>query len=129
MAKLFLRVVVTALFLAGCGPPGRSKVPVLPRTAAGWTLEADAAACSELIPSARAAWRARYRGAPPVVLTVYEMPSETNGFDALQKWRPSTGRMAFYQGRYFAIAEAPGADFRTLNTFIAAVRGGMASPA
>ena len=49
---------------------------------------------------------------------MYAMPSETNGFDALQKWRPEAGKLAFYKGRYSGIAESAGPDLRTLHAVI-----------
>ena len=53
-------------------------------------------------------------------LTLLEM-RETPGataFDAWQKWRPGQpGRIGFYKGRFFGVAESPMADRETLNLF------------
>jgi hypothetical protein len=39
-------------------------------------------------------------------------------FDALQKWQPQPGRMAFYQGDLFGVVESPDATNESLNRFI-----------
>ena len=68
------------------------------------------------------AWRGIYDGAPPMTLTLYQMPwSPGSAWDAIQEWRTLPGAMAFAKGSYFGVAESPGADQRTLKRFVQAV--------
>ena len=62
-----------------------------------------------------------------MTLIVYEMPSEPNAFEAVQKSRAQPGRMVFYKGRYFGVAESPGAEVRVLDRFVAAALKAMPS--
>ena len=67
-------------------------------------------------------WRADYAGNPPMVLTLYQMPwSPGSAWDAIQEWRTLPGAMAFAKGRYFGVAESPGAEGGTLKRFVQAV--------
>lgn len=50
------------------------------------------------------------------------MPSTTGAFFAVQSWRAEAGKLAFYHGRYFGIANSAGADQRMLNRFVAAFK-------
>lgn len=64
-------------------------------------------------------WRATYAGDPPIVFTVYEMPwSPGSAWDAIQKWRPQAGKLAFSKGNYFGVAEAANASLETLKRFV-----------
>ena len=48
------------------------------------------------------------------------MSSNTLAFSAVQSWRAEAGKLAFFHGPYFAVAEAAGADPRTLSRFVSA---------
>ncbi|MBS1874678.1 MAG: hypothetical protein JSU00_15795 [Acidobacteria bacterium] len=122
--RRWLALCVTA---AACGPGREETSPALPRQAGSWTLASDAQPVADRAGAARAAWRATYAGAPAMTLTVYAMPTETSSFDALQKWRATAGRLAFYKGRYFCIAESTGAGFDELSRFTTALREALPS--
>lgn len=110
---------------AGCGPAREDSAPALPAQNGRWTLAGVATPVPDRVGAAKAAWRATYAGTPPVTLTVYGMPSETNAFDALQRWRPAPGKLAFYKGRYFCIAESDGAAFPDLNAFTTGLQASL----
>jgi hypothetical protein len=71
-------------------------------------------------------WRASYAGNPPMMLTLYQMPwSPGSAWDAIQEWRTRAGAMAFAKGRYFGVAQSPGADQRTLKRFVQGVTAAL----
>jgi hypothetical protein len=103
----------------------------LPGEPAGWKLTAPQN-CLKPVPAGLKVWRgtagarsvcrAEYAGSPPVKFTIYDMPNEfASAFDAAQKWQPQAGKMAFFKGRYFGVAESPDADRVTLERFVVAV--------
>jgi hypothetical protein len=95
----------------------------LPPAAAEWTLVEQ----TTLPPSgALKAWHATYDGAPPVTLTLYQMPwSPNSAWDAIQKWRTRRGAMAFAKSSYFGVAESAGADPATLRRFVQGVTAAL----
>ena len=96
----------------------------LPQAPAGWTRVSETAL--DPIPHdwpetqhAVKAWRATYNGASQITLTLYAMPwSPGNSWDAIQRWRPAPGAMAFAKGRYFGVAVSQRADQATLQRFV-----------
>src|SRR5271157_2505617 len=103
----------------------------LPATVAEWKL-APLRDCAKPVPQrlriwngtlgARQACRAEYAGPVAVTFTLYDMPDTpgATAFDALQKSRTEPGKMAFFKGHYFGVAESPAADMATLNRFVMA---------
>jgi hypothetical protein len=113
-----------AILLAGCPKPvsialpqraGDATMTGSPRSAqpppAEWTTWRGTS-------SATRGWRATYSGPRELVLTLLEMSSSAQAFDAFQKWQTGGGRMAFYKGQFFGVAESAGADVQTLNAFV-----------
>jgi hypothetical protein len=95
----------------------------LPPSAAEWKLVEQTA-----IQPARTlkAWRASYDGTPPMTLTLYLMPwSPDSAWDAIQRWRGLPGAMAFAKGRYFGVAQSPGAEQGTLKRFVQGVTAAL----
>ena len=99
-------LLLVACLGAGCARPEPVFEP--PPNIAGWTL---AEAAGGVI---------RYRGTPDIQVHLERKRSQTLAFSAVQDWRAREGQLAFFHGRYFGIAESPGASQRTLNTFVAA---------
>ena len=99
----------------------------LPQAPAGWTRVTETAL--DPIPHewsetshALKAWRATYSGTSQMTLTLYAMPwSPGSAWDAIQKWRPVPGAMAFSKGRYFGVAVSQGADEAALKRFVQGV--------
>jgi len=92
----------------------------LPPTPAEWKLVDQAV----LKPSSGGlqAWRGIYDGAPPMTLTLYQLPwSPGSAWDAIQEWRPRPGAMAFAKGSYFGVAVSPGGGHDDLKRFVQAV--------
>ena len=105
-----------------------------PSAVAAWKLSAPAD-CVNSLPAEAQSWRgtsgarrvcrAEYAGSPSIRLTLFEMPEwpGATAFDAFQKWRPAQpGKMGFYKGRYFGVAESPQADRARLDRFAVAVQ-------
>jgi hypothetical protein len=97
----------------------------LPPAAAEWKLAEQAA----IKPSrGLKAWRATYEGLPPITLTLYLMPwSPGSAWDAIQEWRTVPGAMAFAKGRYFGVAQSPGAGQDDLKRFVQGVTAALPS--
>lgn len=129
MKKLWPILIAVAVieFTRGFFTP---QLQALPSAPAGWTRVAQTAAdpIPREIESWPATWRAAnamratYTGAPPITLSLYAMPwSPGSAWDAIQRWRPVPGAMAFAKGRYFGVATAQGADQATLMRFVQGV--------
>lgn len=110
-------------------------VLALPPAADGWTLTAPQN-CVKPVPASLLVWRgtagarqacvAEYTGAPPMKLSIYDMPSEfASAFDAAQKWSPQPGKMSFFKGQYFGVVESPSADGHTLERFVLAMEAAL----
>jgi hypothetical protein len=106
-------------------------VQALPEAPAGWTRVTQTAL--DPIPHewpetshAQKAWRATYKGTAPIELTLYAMPwSPGNAWDAIQRWRPVPGAVAFAKGRYFGVAVSLGADQAALQRFVEGVAAAL----
>ena len=133
--KLVRHLAILTLVI-GCGPVfgllfPRHELKGLPVAAAEWRL-ADQKILSP-VPAelknfrsgewARKAWRGDYACARPMTVTVYGMPA--GGFDAIQQWRVTPGKMAFLKGGYFGIAESPGASQGELARFVRGVEAAL----
>jgi hypothetical protein len=120
----------------GCGPLfgllfPQHELKRLPVEAAEWRL-ADQKVLSP-VPAelknfrsgewATKAWRGNYAGERLMTVTVYRMPA--GGFDAIQQWRVTPGKMAFLKGGYFGIAESPGASKEELARFVRGVEAAL----
>ena len=106
------------------------RLEALPAKPDGWTLVTQTAL--DPVPAelktwpersrAVKVWRSTYNGTSPITITLYAMPwSPGSAWDAIQKWRPAPGTMAFAKGRYFGVAVSPGADQATLRRFVQTV--------
>lgn len=122
--------------LIGCGPVfgllfPRQELKGLPVSAVEWRLENQTVLSP--VPAelknfrsgewARKAWRGTYLGDRPMTVTVYGMPR--GGFDAIQEWRITPGKMAFLKGGYFGIAESPGASQEELARFVRGIEAAL----
>lgn len=108
-------------FVSACKPAESG--PPLPVSVGAWRLASTSAI--DPMPRSDHGFLAHYNGEPEVALRLYQMPSQTVAFDTLQSWRGETGKLAFYKGKYFGIAESPGAGQRVLNGFVSAVQKQM----
>jgi len=126
MKRLWIVLVLAAVIELSRGY-FTPRLEALPAASDGWTLVAQAALAP--VPAdlqtwpetsrAVKAWRGTYSGASPITITLYAMPwSPGNAWDAIQRWRPAPGTMAFAKGRYFGVAVSPGADQATLRRFV-----------
>src|SRR5215469_1718590 len=120
----------------GCGPvfgllSPQHELKGLPVSAAEWRL-VDQKVLSP-VPAelknfrsgewAKKAWRGNYIDERPITVTVYGMHAV--GFDAIQQWRVTPGKMAFLKGGYFGIAESPGASQDELARFVRGVEAAL----
>jgi hypothetical protein len=110
MTRWILLVTLAAL-LSACAQTADRKPP-FPETVSTWRLGSVGGDGSK--------WIARYQGQPDITLDLSEMSSTTAAFSAVQNWRPEPGKLAFYKGRFFGMAQSPAADQRTLNAFVTA---------
>jgi hypothetical protein len=109
----------------------RDRTP--PAEFGGWKLAAPPV-CGKAIPADAQGWRgvaggrrvcrAEYAGSPAVRVTFFDLPGYPVGpgaFDAWQKWPPNQpGKIGFFAGRFFGVAESPGADRAALDRFAVA---------
>ncbi len=70
--------------------------------------------------------RAVYSGPGIVTVTLTEMQSGGNAFEALQHWKPETGRVPFQRDRFFGVAESKELDSKALIAFVAALEKELA---
>jgi hypothetical protein len=134
--KWLLRAIILAIVIS-CAPDlgvFSTQLQALPVSAAEWRL-ANQAVLKPVPPEwkmfrsgayARKAWRGDYVGEPPLTVTIYEMPRyPAAGWSAIQQWRVQPGKMAFFKGGYFGIAESPRASSSELLRFVNAVCGAL----
>ena len=133
--KLFRHLAILTVVI-GCGPVfgllfPKHELKGLPVSAAEWRL-ADQEVMSP-VPAelknfrsgqwAKKAWHGNYVGERPMTVTVYGLPA--GGWDAIQQWRVTPGKMAFLKGGYFGIAESPGASVDELARFVRGVEAAL----
>jgi len=70
--------------------------------------------------------RAVYSGPGAVTVTLTEMQSSGNAFEAIQKWKPEPGRVPFQKDKYFGVAESKDLDSKALIAFVAALEKELA---
>jgi hypothetical protein len=135
MSKRIRHIAILAAILAAGSEIWLRATPTIdpPQIAGTWTLS-GASDCGKHLPSEIRQWsgisgarrfcRADYVGLAPIRLTLLEMPESpgATAFDAWQRWRPAQpGKVGFYKGRFFGVAESPTADLETLNLFTSEV--------
>ena len=104
-----------AMLLAACAKESRG--PSLPeQLAGGWTR-----GTIEGMTAAHPTIRATYNGPGSVTATVTEMPAAGLAFEAVQKWRPEKGKLAFQKDRWFVVLESADLDAQRLNSFATAL--------
>ncbi len=107
--------LATALLLAACAKESRG--PSLPeQLPGGWTR-----GVIEGMTAAQPTVRATYSGSGKVTATVTEMAAAGLAFEAVQKWRPEKGKLAFQKDRWFVVLESADLDAAQLNSFAAAL--------
>jgi hypothetical protein len=117
-------IFLLAVVLCGCASKEDAGAPPFPQRAGAWTL-AEPPRATQPVAGARRAWEARYRGQPEIRVVLAEMRAQASAFEAVQKRRPSAGQLTFYRGRYFGVAESPGAAQPALNRFVNAFQDAM----
>lgn len=104
-----------AMLLAACAKESRG--PSLPeQLPGGWTR-----GVIEGMTAAQPTIRAMYSGPGKVTATVTEMAAAGLAFEAVQKWRPEKGKLAFQKDRWFVVLESADLDAGQLNSFAAAL--------
>lgn len=114
MRSAVLCSFILMVMLTGCVQTG--KVPVLPATAAEWTLDPASYPGDQKPPQLTAT----YKGAPDITVRLTQKGNQTLAFSDVQSWRAEPGKLAFYKGSWFGVAESAGADQRLLNRFVTA---------
>ena len=99
--------------LTGCAKTQRDLHKILPETIpSGWVREDQRAMTAEDAPqfirdAGLNQWmQASYRGTGRITVKIYELKSETNAFELMQKWRRDKDETAFYKGPLFVTAAA-----------------------
>ncbi len=103
-------IVTLALCAALAGCSSAPKSIVLPAKVAGGFARTQSIGL-----------RAVYSGPGTVTVTLTEMQSSANAFEAIQHWKPQPGRMPFQKDKYFGVAESPDLDVKALGAFVAAI--------
>lgn len=108
-------LVCVNLVAAGCAA-GKGGVSLPANLPGGWARGALREPPPESAPpeirslSVRSSIEAEYHGPQPMKVTVYAMGSPTAAFEAAQKWRHREGAVAFQEGRFLAVVDAPRAS-------------------
>jgi hypothetical protein len=92
------RIWLLTALLAGCG---RDPDLQLPRQLDSWSLQEGNV----------------YRGPGEVKVIVSRMENPSAAFEAIQKWRPQPGRIAFQKDRFVVVLESGTLDQNGLNAF------------
>jgi len=111
-------------FLTACtvpGPPAVTEPP--PRLTGGWTLK-TAIPATESFPLAlkpATAWRASYQGPADFVAYFYLFNSNTEAFEAVQKWRKAPGEITFHDGSFLVVIPAKDIPTQASGDFVEAI--------
>lgn len=105
---ILIAAVLAASALAGCSK--EAKKMALPETVDGGFKRVQGFG-----------FRAEYSGPGKVTVTLTEMTSSGDAFEAMQRWKPMPGRLAFYKDRYFGVAQSADLDAKALNAFVSAL--------
>ena len=117
------------LLLAGAGamacrrptPPDISAL--LAPEVAGWRRASLQPIGANPVPGARRALEAQYRTSAPgsLVVDAYEMTSSATALDAVQRFRATGDRVAFYRDNIYFVVRLGGADRKAAHDFIRAL--------
>ncbi len=121
-------VLLPMVLLSACGRSGSSSSGEMPAQIGGdWRLAStDRPPESSAPESVRSQGMKRMlrgvyvAGTIKVVVTLFEMNSNSSAFEAMQKWPPAVRVVPFYKDQWFGLAEAAEADNTTLNAFVSA---------
>ena len=111
-------------FLTACavpGPPAVTEPP--PRLTGGWTLK-SATPATETFPLAlqpAKAWHASYQGPVDFVADFYLFNSNTEAFEAVQKWRKAPGEITFHDGTFLVVIPAKNIPKQASGDFVEAI--------
>lgn len=100
---------VLLILLAACAvstAPAVSEPP--PRLTGGWTLK-DSTPTTEAFPLAlkpAKAWRTSYQGPQDFTAFFYLFNSNTEAFEAVQKWQKAPGEITFHHGNFLVVIPA-----------------------
>ena len=106
--------------MASCASKPTTKLN-FPPTVSDWHLDSTT---EDSTPNTRKS-QAVYQGTPTITVELTEKSSTTIAFSTVQDWRPTSGKLAFYKGRFFGIAQSPTAGQRTLNKFVTAFEASL----
>jgi len=121
-----MRFLLFALLclLAACavpGPPAVTEPP--PRLTGGWTLK-TATLVTEAFPLAlkpAKSWRASYQGPADFVAYFYLFNSNTEAFEAVQKWQKAPGEITFHHGNFLIVIPAKDIPKQASGDFVEAI--------
>ena len=119
--------LVIALLMLGCARDNADALNLPAALPGGWTRGSARELSPEAVPAEiRAlqltrAFEADYQGPSPMKVIVYVMSSPAGAFEAMQKWRHREGALAFHEGRYLAVVDAPQASKAQLDSAADAV--------
>jgi hypothetical protein len=65
-------------------------------------------------------WEGVYIGPNDAPVLVH-VEQTANAFEKVQQWKPVEGKLPFYKGNYFGVAESTAIDRGALNAFVAAL--------
>jgi hypothetical protein len=99
-------LLLAAVLLAGCGGASAPALLEPPKQVrGGWTLS-SATPPTETFPLAlqpAQSWRTTYSGPQDVTATFYRFNSNTEAFEALQKWKKAPGEITFHDGAFLVV--------------------------
>jgi len=102
-------LLVLISLLAACAvpaPPSITEPP--PRLTGGWTLK-SATPATEAFPlpiKPAKAWRTSYQGPADFIAFFYLFNSNTEAFEAVQKWQKAPGEITFHDGNFLIVIPA-----------------------
>jgi hypothetical protein len=118
-----LCALLSVLALVACA--SRDAAPPLPDSASfGWQLKSTVETPKTAAPAPvrdlgfRKSWRAEYAGPGKALVDIYEVPSEANALEMIQKWRPAADTVTFFGAHYFVVVHWEGADREAVRALV-----------
>ena len=121
---LFVPALILVSLLAACSVPAPTATIVPPaRLSGGWTLK-DAPPSTDAFPLAFKpihSWRTSYQGPQDFIAYFYLFNSNTEAFEAVQKWQKAPGEITFHDGNFLIVIPAKDIPKQATGDFVEAL--------
>ncbi len=120
---LLAAALILISLLAACTVPAPVSFVPPAHLTGGWTLK-DAPPPTEAFPLALKpthSWRTSYQGPQDFIAYLYLFNSNTEAFEAVQKWQKAPGEITFHKGNFLIVIPAKDIPKQATGDFVEAL--------